>query len=218
MAQIVRAIGEHADSTMVEIPLPANERQARALSPLKAEPARMAEAWQEAVDEADGQPTARQVAAAPNHLACAAVGSRRLSIWRVAMNRAAGVRASGALLPRVALAVALMVGLGACGGSKAKPAVPTTSGVIATTLVPTTLVPTTLVPTTLVPTTLVPGGSTTVPKASTVPKTSAATTTTIQTAVVKGRFCTPVGAVGQTTSGQTLTCRVAPGNSQAQWG
>ena len=203
MAQIVRAIGEHADSTMVEIPLPANERQARALSPLKAEPARMAEAWQEAVDEADGQPTARQVAAAPNHLACAAVGSRRLSIWRVAMNRAAGVRASGALLPRVALAVALMVGLGACGGSKAKPAVPTTSGVIATTLVPTTLVP---------------GGSTTVPKASTVPKTSAATTTTIQTAVVKGRFCTPVGAVGQTTSGQTLTCRVAPGNSQAQWG
>ena len=125
----------------------------------------------------------------------------------------AGVRASGALLPRVALAVAMIVGLEACGGSKAKPSVPTTSRVIATTIAPTTLVPTTLVPTTLVPT-----GSTTVPKASTVPKTSAATTTTIQTAVVKGRFCTPVGAVGQTTSGQTLTCRVAPGNSQAQWG
>lgn len=59
-AQIVRAIGEHTDSTMVEIPLPANERQARALVPLKAEPARMADAMQ----RAGTTPTAARIAEA----------------------------------------------------------------------------------------------------------------------------------------------------------
>ena len=45
-------------STMVDIPLPATERQARALSPLKAEPARMADAMQ----RAGTTPTAARIA------------------------------------------------------------------------------------------------------------------------------------------------------------
>lgn len=41
--------------------MPANERVARELAPLKADPERMREAWAEAVEASDGQPTAKEV-------------------------------------------------------------------------------------------------------------------------------------------------------------
>ena len=43
------------------LPGPTNERQTRALEPLKSDPAAMAEAWQEAVVETNGKPTAKAV-------------------------------------------------------------------------------------------------------------------------------------------------------------
>ncbi|MBP6729239.1 MAG: hypothetical protein KA129_06430 [Microthrixaceae bacterium] len=49
-------------STMVDTPVPTNERQARALAPLKSDPAAMADAMRTASRVANGNPTARDVA------------------------------------------------------------------------------------------------------------------------------------------------------------
>lgn len=48
-------------STMVDIPQPANERQARALKPLSGQPAKMAEAMAQAAEATDGKPTAKAI-------------------------------------------------------------------------------------------------------------------------------------------------------------
>ncbi len=48
--------------------VPKSETQARELAPLKAQPEKMAEAWEEAVKESDGKPTAKAVQNAVNKM------------------------------------------------------------------------------------------------------------------------------------------------------
>ncbi len=105
-----------------------------------------------------------------------------------------------------------------CGSStKGTPSKPTTSVVRTTIAAATTL--TTTTPTTSTPTTTPPTLTTARATSTTARATSTtvrATTTTVKP-VVKGQSCSTPGAVAKTSTGLTLTCRVAPGSSTAQW-
>lgn len=59
-AEVIQNVSQGRQSE----PLPANERQARPLA--KLQPAEQADAWQEAVEESDGKPTAKDVEAVVN--------------------------------------------------------------------------------------------------------------------------------------------------------
>lgn len=62
--QLIGAAETVTTVTVGGLPAPSSERQARALTPLKDEPEKMAQAWEEAVKESNGKPTAASIAAA----------------------------------------------------------------------------------------------------------------------------------------------------------
>ena len=126
------------------------------------------------------------------------------------------------LIRRGLLFTSIVAAAASCGTAANLPKVtPTTAHVVASTPGPTATVSgsTSVSSTSTHTATTVAVPTTTVIKATTTPSSvgSGRTTTTVRSGMVKGQFCSPVGALAKTSAGLPLTCRLTGGATPAQW-